>query len=76
VWTSTLKRSIGTGQYINYPKVVLKQLDEMDVGTCEGMTYDEMAERMPDEYAARYCGSSDVDITNFLYLEQLINWYI
>jgi len=53
VWTSTLRRSIGTAQYINHPKVNLRPLDEIDSGICDGMTYDDIAETMPDEFAAR-----------------------
>mmetsp|Transcript_2067 Transcript_2067/g.2726 ORF Transcript_2067/g.2726 Transcript_2067/m.2726 type:complete len:524 (+) Transcript_2067:60-1631(+) len=53
VWTSTLKRSIATAQYINHNKVSLRALDEIDAGICEGLTYDEMANTLPEEYAAR-----------------------
>jgi len=53
VWTSTLKRSIQTAQYVNHPKLSLRVLDEIDVGVCDGFTYDEIAEQMPDEFAAR-----------------------
>lgn len=64
VWTSTLKRSIATAQYINHPKVNefttlfifkinLKSLDEIDAGLCDSMTYGEIAEKMPEEFAAR-----------------------
>jgi len=51
VWTSSQKSSIATAQYINRPKVVLKALDEIDVGMCAGMTYDQIADSMPDEFA-------------------------
>ncbi|PRP89620.1 hypothetical protein PROFUN_00884 [Planoprotostelium fungivorum] len=53
VWTSTMKRSIATAQYINNHKVNLQALDEIDAGICDGMTYDEIASAMPEEYAAR-----------------------
>ncbi|KAJ1513561.1 6-phosphofructo-2-kinase 1 [Coelomomyces lativittatus] len=53
VWTSTLKRSIATAQYINHRKVNLRALDEIDAGICDGLTYDEVAETMPEEYASR-----------------------
>lgn len=53
VWTSALKRTIQTAQYINHPKMSLQPLNEIDVGICEGMTYDDIAEKFPDEYAAR-----------------------
>ena len=53
VWTSTLVRAIATSQYIPKRKLHLRVLDEIDAGTCTGMTYDEIAEKMPEEYAAR-----------------------
>lgn len=53
IWTSTLKRTIASAQYINHSKVALRALDEIDAGICDGMTYDEVASQMPDEYAAR-----------------------
>jgi len=53
VWTSSLKRSIATAQYINYAKVKLRSLDEIDAGLCDGMTYEEIADKMPDEFEAR-----------------------
>jgi len=53
VWTSTLVRAISTSQYIPKRKLHLRVLDEIDAGTCTGMTYDEIAEKMPEEFAAR-----------------------
>ncbi|EAL66239.1 hypothetical protein DDB_G0282759 [Dictyostelium discoideum AX4] len=53
VWTSSLKRAIRTAQYISQPKVVMRALDEIDAGVCDGMTYEEIQEKMPDERAAR-----------------------
>eukprot|EP01104_Vermistella_antarctica_P019966 TRINITY_DN820_c0_g1_i10.p1 TRINITY_DN820_c0_g1~~TRINITY_DN820_c0_g1_i10.p1 ORF type:complete len:425 (-),score=82.69 TRINITY_DN820_c0_g1_i10:33-1307(-) len=53
VWTSTLKRTIQTSQYIPKPKVHLRALDEIDAGRCEGLTYDDIASRYPEEYANR-----------------------
>eukprot|EP01113_Clastostelium_recurvatum_P036686 TRINITY_DN5271_c0_g1_i3.p1 TRINITY_DN5271_c0_g1~~TRINITY_DN5271_c0_g1_i3.p1 ORF type:complete len:349 (-),score=87.18 TRINITY_DN5271_c0_g1_i3:35-1081(-) len=53
VWTSTLKRAIRTAQYIPLPKLHLRGLDEIDAGVCDGLTYQEIAERMPEEFAAR-----------------------
>jgi hypothetical protein len=32
---------------------VLKALDEIDAGICDGMTYEEIKKKMPEEYAAR-----------------------
>lgn len=53
VWTSTLKRTIQTARHIPFPKLRWKALDEIDAGICDGLTYHEVAEKMPEEYAAR-----------------------
>jgi hypothetical protein len=34
-------------------QVHLKALDEIDAGMCDGMTYDQIAETMPEEFSAR-----------------------
>jgi len=54
VWTSTMQRTVNTAQYLgNYPQVQFKLLDEIDAGRCDGMTYDEIAQQMPEEFRAR-----------------------
>ena len=53
VWTSTLKRTIQTARHIPFPKLRWKALDEIDAGICDGMTYDEVKEKMPEEFEAR-----------------------
>eukprot|EP00026_Physarum_polycephalum_P005816 Phypoly_transcript_05854.p1 GENE.Phypoly_transcript_05854~~Phypoly_transcript_05854.p1 ORF type:complete len:528 (+),score=82.87 Phypoly_transcript_05854:272-1855(+) len=53
IWTSTLKRAIRTAQYIPYPKVQLRGLDDLDRGDLDGKTPDEIAREYPQEYAAR-----------------------
>jgi len=53
VWTSTLVRTIHTAKYIPVPKIHLRALDEIDAGSCDGMTYEEIAEAHPDEFQAR-----------------------
>jgi len=53
VWTSTLKRSIRTAQYIPYPKVQLRGLDDLERGIFDGNTPDEIAQNTPEEFAAR-----------------------
>lgn len=53
VWTSTLKRSIQTAERLGLPTTAWRQLDEIDAGVCDGLTYEEMARRMPEVYAAR-----------------------
>jgi broad specificity phosphatase PhoE/predicted kinase len=53
VWTSTLRRTLETAEIMGLPYRAWRALDEVDAGECDGMTYDEIAERMPKEYAAR-----------------------
>lgn len=53
VWTSTLQRTVQTADALGLPTTAWRQLDEIDAGVCDGLTYDEMARRMPDVYAAR-----------------------
>lgn len=42
VWTSTLQRTIQTGQFLPYNKLTWKALEELDAGVCDGMTYEEI----------------------------------
>ncbi|CEG50388.1 fructose--bisphosphate 2-phosphatase [Plasmopara halstedii] len=56
VWTSTMLRTGMTIERIaarGRSIVKWKQLDEIDAGICDGMTYEQVAEEMPDEYLAR-----------------------
>jgi broad specificity phosphatase PhoE len=53
VWTSTLKRTVETAQYIPTSKVHLRALDEIDAGECDGLTYQEVEIQMPEEYRLR-----------------------
>lgn len=56
VWTSTMLRTGMTVERIaarGRSIVKWKQLDEIDAGICDGMTYEQVAEEMPDEYLAR-----------------------
>jgi hypothetical protein len=53
VWTSTLRRTIQTAQHLPYPKKTWKSLDELDGGVCDGMTYEEIEERYPEDYESR-----------------------
>ncbi|GIL48145.1 hypothetical protein Vafri_4830 [Volvox africanus] len=53
VWTSTLCRTIQTARYLPFPKLRWKALDEIQAGTCDGLTYEEIAQRFPEEFAAR-----------------------
>ncbi|KAI9106096.1 histidine phosphatase superfamily [Phlyctochytrium arcticum] len=62
VWTSTLKRTIQTGQHLSYPQLQWKQLDELDSGVCDMLTYEEIAERYPSDFNDR-----DQDKFNYRY---------
>lgn len=56
VWTSMLKRSIETSQFFNDEEYDLKQmrmLDELNAGNMNGMTYEEIKTKYPQEYALR-----------------------
>lgn len=54
VWTSTLKRTQQTALYLPYKKKLQwKALDELDAGECDGMTYEEIEQRFPEDFKAR-----------------------
>ncbi len=53
VWTSTLERTRSTATPIGLPTREWGALDEIDGGTCDGLTYDEIKARHPGEFAAR-----------------------
>ncbi|KAG9510690.1 hypothetical protein GZH46_00757, partial [Fragariocoptes setiger] len=53
VWTSNYKRTIQTAQGIDAPLEKWRALNEIDAGICEEMTYEEIKDRYPDEFAAR-----------------------
>lgn len=54
IWTSTLQRTILTSRHIvGFPKVQWRALDEINSGVCDGMTYLEIKETMPEDYLAR-----------------------
>ncbi|KAL2811670.1 hypothetical protein BJX63DRAFT_422212 [Aspergillus granulosus] len=66
IWTSTLKRTIQTARHLaaetHYEKLEWKALDELDSGVCDGLTYEEIAEQYPEDFAAR-----DEDKYNYRY---------
>lgn len=66
IWTSTLKRTIQTARHLaaetGYDKLEWKALDELDSGVCDGLTYEEIAERYPEDFKAR-----DDDKYNYRY---------
>lgn len=53
VWTSTLRRTQQTARFLPYPKLAWKALDELDAGVCDGMTYEEIEQKYPEDFAAR-----------------------
>ncbi|RWS15472.1 6-phosphofructo-2-kinase/fructose-2:6-bisphosphatase-like protein [Dinothrombium tinctorium] len=53
VWTSQLKRTIQTAEGIPASQERWKALNEIDAGICEEMTYEEIAEKYPEEFALR-----------------------
>ncbi|KAH9946407.1 bifunctional 6-phosphofructo-2-kinase/fructose-2,6-bisphosphate 2-phosphatase [Epithele typhae] len=62
VWTSTLQRTIQTAQELPYNKLTWKSLDELDAGVCDGMTYEEIEQAYPEDFANR-----DEDKFNYRY---------
>lgn len=53
IWTSELRRTIRTVQNIPGPRTAIKDLNEINAGICEGLTYEEIQERFPQEFAWR-----------------------
>lgn len=57
VWTSMLKRSVETAEYFeaddDYDVKAWEMLNELNAGTFEGMTYEEIALKYPEEYEKR-----------------------
>lgn len=53
VWTSTLRRAIETAEPLGRSFLPIRALDEIDTGTCDGLTEAEIAERHPAEYQLR-----------------------
>lgn len=53
VWTSTLKRTLQTGSYLERKGQAWRALNEIEAGSCDGLTYAEIRERMPAEWNGR-----------------------
>ena len=60
VWTSWLKRTVQTAQHIKGHQERWKTLNEIDAGDCDGLTYNDIKERFPEEFACR-------DVDKFMY---------
>uniref|UniRef100_A0A8C4QZI0 6-phosphofructo-2-kinase n=1 Tax=Eptatretus burgeri TaxID=7764 RepID=A0A8C4QZI0_EPTBU len=53
VWTSQMKRTIQTAECLGVGYEQWKALNEIDAGVCEEMTYEEIQEKYPTEFALR-----------------------
>jgi broad specificity phosphatase PhoE len=53
VWTSTMQRTIQTAAPLARQTHRLRVLDEIDAGICDGMTYEQIADQMPSDFARR-----------------------
>nr|XP_046153267.1 6-phosphofructo-2-kinase/fructose-2,6-bisphosphatase 3-like isoform X1 [Oncorhynchus gorbuscha] len=53
VWTNQMCCSIQTAESLGVPYEQWKALNEIDAGVCEEMTYDEVKEKYPEEFALR-----------------------
>ncbi|XP_062872265.1 6-phosphofructo-2-kinase/fructose-2,6-bisphosphatase 1 isoform X2 [Trichomycterus rosablanca] len=53
VWTSHMKRTIQTAETLEVMYEQWKPLNEIDAGVCEDMTYEEIQENFPEEFAMR-----------------------
>lgn len=53
VWTSEMKRTNQTAKFIERPIEQWKAINEIDAGVCEGMTYEEIQEEHPEDFARR-----------------------
>lgn len=53
VWTSHLKRTIQTAEALGVQYEQWKALNEIDAGVCEELTYEEIQENFPEEFAMR-----------------------
>ncbi|KAF9116501.1 Fructose-2,6-bisphosphatase [Mortierella sp. AM989] len=53
VWTSTKKRTIATAKHLPHPKVAWKALDELEAGKADGLTYEQVEEQFPEDFAKR-----------------------
>uniref|UniRef100_A0AAY4CYC5 6-phosphofructo-2-kinase domain-containing protein n=1 Tax=Denticeps clupeoides TaxID=299321 RepID=A0AAY4CYC5_9TELE len=53
VWTSHMKRTIQTAEGLDVPYEQWKALNEIDAGVCEDMTYEEIQDNYPEEFALR-----------------------
>jgi len=53
VWSSSLRRALQTSATLGRRSMPWRALDEINAGICDGMTYDQIRQDMPNEYEAR-----------------------
>jgi 6-phosphofructo-2-kinase/fructose-2,6-biphosphatase len=53
VWTSTLVRTQETAEILGKKPLQWRALNEIEAGVCDGLTYAEIKERLPEEWRAR-----------------------
>ena len=53
VWSSQLKRSVQTASYLDMDCEQWKTLSEIETGACDSLTYEEIHEKFPEEFALR-----------------------
>jgi broad specificity phosphatase PhoE/predicted kinase len=53
LWTSTLVRTQETAEILGKKPLQWRALNEIEAGGCDGLTYHEIKERFPEEWAAR-----------------------
>jgi broad specificity phosphatase PhoE/predicted kinase len=53
IYTSSLRRAVQTAAPLGRRSWPWRALDEIDAGVCDGMSYEQIQEQLPEEYAAR-----------------------
>lgn len=53
IWTSQLKRTVQTAEYLKIESEQWKSLSELEAGACDALTYEEIQEKFPEEFALR-----------------------
>jgi broad specificity phosphatase PhoE/predicted kinase len=53
IYTSSLRRAVQTAAPLGRRSWAWRALDEIDAGVCDGMSYEQIQEQLPEEYAAR-----------------------
>ncbi|KAG0251607.1 Fructose-2,6-bisphosphatase, partial [Linnemannia exigua] len=62
IWTSTKKRTIATAKHLPNKKLAWKALDELEAGKADALTYEQVEEQFPEDFAKR-----DNDKYNYRY---------